>query len=131
MPAGYIVQAQGRHGAVLRQARGNHELEVRGPSARLGLLLPHTTTTTSQNPQGTPLTVDARFDELAFLQGKRIEVRYWDAGTRRNRWCAGLAKIATRRRGLQVLFDDRFDKIGHFTESEVNEGMKGTFWRFE
>ena len=50
MPAGYIVQAQGRHGAVLRQARGNHELEVRGPSARLGLLLPHTTTTTSQNP---------------------------------------------------------------------------------
>ena len=57
MPAGYIVQAQGRHGAVLRQARGNHELEVRGPSARLGLLLPHTTTTTSQSPQGTPLTV--------------------------------------------------------------------------
>ena len=58
-------------------------------------------------------------------------MRYWDAGTRRNRWCAGLAKIATRRRGLQVLFDDRFDKIGHFTESEVNEGTKGTFWRFE
>ena len=57
MPAGYFVQAQGRHGAVLRQARGNHELEVRGPSARLGLLLPHTTTTTSQSPQGTPLTV--------------------------------------------------------------------------
>ena len=25
----------------------------------------------------------------------------------------------------------RFDKIGHFTESEVNEGTKGTFWRFE
>ena len=58
-------------------------------------------------------------------------VLHWDAGTRRNRWCAGLAKIATRRRGLQVLFDDRFDKIGHFTESEVNEGTKGTFWRFE
>ena len=57
MPAGYIVQAQGRHGAVLRQARGNHELEVRGPSARLGLLLPHHTTTTTQNPDGTPLTV--------------------------------------------------------------------------
>ena len=57
MPVGYIVQAAGRHGALLRQARGNHELEVRGPSARLGLLLPHTTTTTSQSPQGTPLTV--------------------------------------------------------------------------
>ena len=33
------------------------ELEARGASARLGLLLPHNTTTTSQNPQGTPLTV--------------------------------------------------------------------------
>ena len=53
MPVGYIVQAAGRHGAVLRQARGHHELEARGPSARLGLLLPHHTTTTSQNPQGT------------------------------------------------------------------------------
>ena len=57
MPIGYIVQAHGRLGAVLRQARGNHELEARGPSARLGLLLPHLTTTTSESPTGTPLAV--------------------------------------------------------------------------
>ena len=57
MPIGYIVQAAGRHGAVLRQARGQHELEARGTSARLGLLLPHHTTTTTQSPEGTPLTV--------------------------------------------------------------------------
>ena len=57
MPIGYVVQAHGRLGAVLRQARGNHELEARGPCARLGQLLPHLTTTTSESPNGTPLTV--------------------------------------------------------------------------
>ena len=89
------------------------------------------TSTCSQRAGQLDLSSHSLLDVTTLSSATTCPVLHWDAGTRRNRWCAGLAKIATRRRGLQVLFDDRFDKIGHFTESEVNEGTKGTFWRFE
>ena len=57
MPLGYFVPAYGRTGAQLRVARGAHELVALGPSARLGTLLPHNTTTTTASPDGRPLEV--------------------------------------------------------------------------
>ena len=61
MPLGYFVPANGRAGAELRVARGRHELLATGPSAHLGTLLPHLTTTTTQAPDGRPLEVRLPF----------------------------------------------------------------------
>ena len=61
MPLGYFVQAHGRSGAELRVARGTHELVALGPSARIGTLLPHHTTTTTASPDGRPLEVRLPF----------------------------------------------------------------------
>ena len=61
MPLGYFVAAEGRIGAALRVARGGHELVATGPAARLGTLLPHNTTTTTQSCDGRPLEVRLPF----------------------------------------------------------------------
>ena len=61
MPLGYFVAAEGRTGAALRVARGGHELVATGPAARLGTLLPHNTTTTTQSSDGRPLEVRLPF----------------------------------------------------------------------
>ena len=61
MPLGYFVAAEGRIGAALRVARGGHELVATGPAARLGTLLPHNTTTTTQSSDGRPLEVRLPF----------------------------------------------------------------------
>ena len=61
MPLGYVVPALGRTGADLRAARGPHGLVATGPSARLGSLLPHLTTTTIQTADGRPLEVRLPF----------------------------------------------------------------------
>ena len=57
MPITYRVDAAARTGAELRVARGAHELEATGRCARLGLLLPHLTTTTTSTTDGRPLHV--------------------------------------------------------------------------
>ena len=61
MPLGYVVPALGRTGADLRAARGPHGLVATGPAARLGSLLPHLTTTTTQTADGRPLEVRLPF----------------------------------------------------------------------
>ena len=61
MPLGYVVPALGRTGADLRAARGPHGLVATGPAARLGSLLPHLTTTTTQTTDGRPLEVRLPF----------------------------------------------------------------------
>ena len=61
MPLGYFIEAHGRAGAELRVARGRHELLATGPAARIGSLLPHLTTTTTQAPDGRPLEVRMPF----------------------------------------------------------------------
>ena len=50
MPINYEVDAAGRAGAELRVARRDMRLVCTGPAARLGLLLPHLTTTTTRSP---------------------------------------------------------------------------------
>ena len=50
MPINYEVAAEGRAGAELRVARRDMRLVCTGPAARLGLLLPHLTTTTTRSP---------------------------------------------------------------------------------
>ena len=67
MPLGYFVAAEGRTGAALRVARGGHELVATGPSARLGTLLPHSTTTTTQSSDGRPLEVRLPFALVLWL----------------------------------------------------------------
>ena len=58
MPINYEVEAAGRAGAELRVARRDMRLICTGPAARLGLLLPHLTTTTTRSPStGQPVTV--------------------------------------------------------------------------
>ena len=61
MPFAYHVAANGRTGPELRLARQHHQLVATGPSARLGLLLPHITTTTIVGPNGAPLEVRLPF----------------------------------------------------------------------
>ena len=78
--------------------------------------------------EGDDAPLDARFDELAHLVGKRVEVQMEDTrGV--PRWFAGKARSATRRRGLQVSFDDGERKAFH--ADEINDASQGTFWRFE
>ena len=78
--------------------------------------------------EGDDAPLDARFDELAHLVGKRVEVQMEDIrGV--SRWFAGKARSATRRRGLQVSFDDGERKAFH--ADEINDASQGTFWRFE
>ena len=78
--------------------------------------------------EGDDAPLDARFDELAHLVGKRVEVQMEDIrGV--PRWFAGKARSATRRRGLQVSFDDGERKAFH--ADEINDASQGTFWRFE
>ena len=102
MPIGYVVQAHGRLGAVLRQARGNHELEARGPSARLGQLLPHLTTTTSESPNGTPLTVRMPYLLVCL---RRHGLRWSATGTSfrptARSWCCQSSSRAGRRGGCR------------------------------
>ena len=60
--------------------------------------------------------------------GKRVEVQMEDMrGV--PRWFAGKARSATRRRGLQVSFDD--GELKAFRADEINDASQGTFWRFE
>ena len=60
MGLGYVVEAAGRTGPELRLARQAHELIATGISARLGLLLPHNTTTTAE-ANGRPIEVRLPF----------------------------------------------------------------------
>ena len=62
MPINFEVDAAGRAGAELRVARQQHGLICTGPAARLGLLLPHLTTTTTRSPStGQPITVRVQY----------------------------------------------------------------------
>ena len=62
MPINYEVDAAGRAGAELRVARRDMRLVCTGPAARLGLLLPHLTTTTTRSPStGQPVTVRVQY----------------------------------------------------------------------
>ena len=67
MPLGYFVAANGRTGADLRVARGDHEVVATGPAARLGTLLPHIGTTTTISADGRPLEVRLPFLFVAWL----------------------------------------------------------------
>ena len=62
MPINFEVDAAGRAGAELRVARRDMRLVCTGPAARLGLLLPHLTTTTTRSPStGQPVTVRVQY----------------------------------------------------------------------
>ena len=62
MPINYEVDAAGRAGAELRVARRDMRLVCTGPAARLGLLLPHLTTTITRSPStGQPVTVRVQY----------------------------------------------------------------------
>ena len=62
MPINFEVDAAGRAGAELRVARRDMRLVCTGPAARLGLLLPHLTTTITRSPStGLPVTVRVQY----------------------------------------------------------------------
>jgi hypothetical protein len=67
MPLRYVVTSEGRTGAELRGARAKHELLATGPSARIGALLPHLTTTTVATSDGRPLEVKVSFALATWL----------------------------------------------------------------
>ena len=67
MPLRYVVTSEGRTGAQLRCARAKHELLATGPSARIGALLPHHTTTTAATTDGRPLEVKVPFALATWL----------------------------------------------------------------
>ena len=67
MPLRYVVTSEGRTGAELRGARAKHELLATGPSALIGALLPHLTTTTVATSDGRPLEVKVSFALATWL----------------------------------------------------------------
>ena len=67
MPLAYFVSANGRTGAALRVARGAHELLATGPAARLGTLVPHSTTISVASSDGRPLEVRVPFMFVLWL----------------------------------------------------------------
>ena len=67
MPLVYVVSPNGRTGAELRVARGTHELKATGQCARLGVLLPNCSTTTTVGPNGAPIEVRLPYELAAWL----------------------------------------------------------------